>query len=53
MPKPAPSPYTLKRLRELCANIHEENIAFLLRTTLTDFPIPVVNELFNGSKLNS
>jgi hypothetical protein len=52
MPKPAPSPYALKRLRELCTNIHEENIAFLLRTTLADFPIPIIDEFFNGPKLN-
>ena len=47
-----PSPCTVKRLRELCVNIHEENLAFLLRTTLPEFPISVVNEFFNGSKLN-
>jgi hypothetical protein len=52
MPTNAHSPYSLKRLRELCVGIHEENIAFLLRTTLADFPIPVIDEFFTGPKLN-
>ena len=52
MPKIDNDPYSLKRLRELCINIHDEQMAFLLRTTLADFPIPVIDEFFTGSKLN-
>jgi hypothetical protein len=52
MPKTDDSPYSLKRLRELCCNIHDQQMAFLLRTTLADFPIPVIDEFFTGSKLN-
>ena len=48
-----PSPdYSLKRLRDLCLHVHEENMAFLLRSTLAEFPIPVIDEFFTGSKLN-
>jgi hypothetical protein len=52
MPKTDSSPYSLKRLRELCINIHDEQMASLLRTTLADFPVSVIDELFTGSKLN-
>ena len=45
-------PYSLKRLRELCRNIHDEQMAVLLRTTLADFPIPIIDEFFTGAKLN-
>ena len=48
-----PSPdYSLKRLRDLCLHVHEENMAFLLRSTLAEFPIPVIDEFFTGPKLN-
>jgi hypothetical protein len=41
-----PPDYSLKRLRDLALHAHEENIAFLLRSTLKDFPIPVIDEFF-------
>lgn len=48
-----PSPdYSLKRLRDLCLHVHEENMAFLLRSTLAEFPIPVIDEFFIGPKIN-
>jgi hypothetical protein len=48
-----PSPdYSLKRLRDLCLHVHGENMAFLLRSTLAEFPIPVIDEFFTGPKLN-
>jgi hypothetical protein len=45
-----PSPgYSLKRLRDLCLHVYEENMAFLLRSTLSEFPIPVIDEFFTGA----
>jgi hypothetical protein len=44
--------YTLKKLRSLCVDIHDEQIAILLRNCLKDFPIMVINEFFTGPKLN-
>ena len=41
-----------KRLRDFCVNIHQENIAFLLRAALPDFPPAIVDEFFTGPKLN-
>jgi hypothetical protein len=52
MPDESAPEYTLKRLRELCLGIHEDNIALLLRTTLPEFPISAIDEFFTGSKLN-
>lgn len=47
-----PSPdYSLKRLRDLCFHVLEANMAFLLRSTLAEFPIPVIDEFFTGPKL--
>lgn len=44
--------FTLKKLRALCLDIHEEQSAILLRSCLAEFPIPVINEFFTGPKLN-
>ena len=44
--------YNLKKLRALCLDIHDEQTAILLRSCLAEFPIPVINEFFNGPKLN-
>lgn len=44
--------YTLKKLRALCLDIHDEQTAILLRSCFAEFPIPVINEFFNGPKLN-
>lgn len=44
--------YTLKKLRALCSDIHDEQSAILLRSCLAEFPIPVINEFFTGPKLN-
>ena len=52
MPNTDNDPYSLKRFRELCLNIHDEQMAVLLRTTLADFPIPIIDEFFTGPKLN-
>ena len=52
MPNTDNDTYSLKRLRELCRNIHDEQMAVLLRTTLADFPIPIIDEFFTGAKLN-
>ena len=52
MPNTDNDTYSLKRLRELCRNIHDEQMAVLLRTTLADFPIPIIDEFFTGPKLN-
>lgn len=48
-----PPDYSLKRLRDLALHAHEENIAFLLRSTLKDFPIPVIDEYFTKGKLKN
>jgi Leucine-rich repeat (LRR) protein len=52
MPSDSSPDYSLKRLRDLCLHVHEENMAFLLRSTLAEFPIPVIDEFFTGPKLN-
>lgn len=52
MPSDSYPDYSLKRLRDLCLHVHEENMAFLLRSTLADFPIPVIDDFFTGPKLN-
>lgn len=44
--------YSLKRLRELCLHVREENMAYLLKASLSDFPVSVINEFFTGPKLN-
>jgi len=44
--------FTLKKLRALCLDIHDEQSAILLRSCLAEFPIPVINEFFTGPKLN-
>lgn len=44
--------YNLKKLRALCLDIHDEQTAILLRSCLAEFPIPVINDFFNGLKLN-
>lgn len=46
------SEYTLKKLRSLCLDIHDEQTAILLRNCLADFPIPVINEFFKSAKVN-
>lgn len=44
--------YNLKKLRALCLDIHDEQTAILLRSCFAEFPIPVINDFFNGPKLN-
>jgi Leucine-rich repeat (LRR) protein len=48
----SPPDYSLKRLRDLCAHIHEENTAFLLKTSLPEFPVEIVDKFFTSPKLN-
>jgi hypothetical protein len=52
MPDDNATDFSLKRLRDLCINILEENMAILLRAALPDFPVSVVDEFFTGPKLN-
>jgi hypothetical protein len=47
-----PPNYSLKNLRDLCENIYDEQMAFLLMATLPEFPIEIVNKVFSSAKLN-
>ena len=47
-----PPNYSLKKLRDLCENIYDEQMAFLLMATLPEFPIEIVNKVFSSAKLN-
>ena len=47
-----PPNYSLKKLRDLCENIYDEQMAFLLMVTLPEFPIEIVNKVFSSAKLN-
>ena len=53
MPDDNAPDYSLKRLRDFCLHIHEENMAILLKTALPDFPIPVIDEYFTMGKLKN
>jgi hypothetical protein len=45
------SQYTLKRLRELCNDIHHSESALLLKETLPNFPSSVIDSFFSGAKI--
>lgn len=52
MPNQEPSTYSLHRFREICSNVHCEPQAILLRDSLPQVPIPIIDRFFASVKLS-